>query len=778
MIRVEEKYFFVETKSLSYVFHVNEEGILLHDHFGKQLEVGEDKKFLGLKEAYPKGTSVILDNEKDPNFSLDNQLLEYSFANKGDFKEPALLMKNSRGYTFDFRYDSYEIRKGEDIKFDESLPAPHHLDEELIVTLKEVSLDIKVELHYYVNNSYNVVVRNTVLINNTEENLVIEKIASMQFDVINKQFYLTSLNGSWIGEAHAKRQKIYPGIYIIDSKTGNSSAKHNPFFMIGVKEMTEDYGEGYSFNLMYSGNHQELLELNVHDHLHIQNGINPFMFEWTLKPGEKFITPYALLAYSDKGTNLLAHRMHNFINNCVVNENFTHRLRPILINNWEGTYFKFKESVLIKLAKKAAKVGIELFVLDDGWFGERNDELHGLGDYDVNKKKLPGGLTRLAKKINKLGMDFGLWFEPEGVNKFSKCYEQHPDWIIQTKGIKPSESRNQYLLDLSKKEVQDYIIENVTKTLKSANIKYVKWDMNRNMSDIGSDRYSPGEVFHRYILGLYRCMRELTTAFPDILFEGCASGGNRFDLGILRYFPQIWGSDNTDPYTRVDIQSGYYLGYPPSTVTGHVSHKTNHQMLRNTPYSSKFAVAAFTDLGYELKLDELSALELDGIKKQIEFYKAHRELLQFGNFYKVRDKYYPGDDASWLVLSHDKKEAIISYFKGVTSIHTKETFLKGFELTEGKKYEVTVFGVEHDIKMFGSLINMVLPIHVNPEGHLVALISKHKGMGGEIEKYVVDGSILNDGLLLKSEWAGTGFNENVRVMGDFGARLYYVHQID
>lgn len=778
MIREQDKYFFVQTKSLSYIFHVNDLGVLIHDHFGVKLDVGDDKHFLGVKEAYPKGTSVILDSEKDPNFSLDNQLLEYSFASKGDFKEPALLMKNSRGYTFDFRYESYEIRKGEDIKLDESLPAPHHLDEELIITLKEVSLDIKVELHYYINNQYNVVVRSTVLVNNSGEDLVIEKIASMQLDIVNKQYYLTNLNGSWIGEAHARRQKLYPGIYINDSKTGNSSAKHNPFFSIAVKEMTEDYGEGYSFNLMYSGNHQELLELSIHDHLHIQSGINPFMFEWTLKNGEKFITPYALLAYSDKGTNLLAHRMHNFINNCVVNENFTHRLRPVLINNWEGTYFKFKESVLVKLAKQASKIGIELFVLDDGWFGERNDDSHGLGDYNVNKKKLPGGLTRLAKKINKLGMDFGLWFEPEGINKFSKCYEEHPDWIINTKGITPSESRNQYLLDLSKEEVQNYIIENVGNTLKSANIKYVKWDMNRNMSDVGSDRYNPGEFYHRYILGLYRCMRELTHAFPDVLFEGCASGGNRFDLGILRYFPQIWGSDNTDPYTRVDIQSGYYLGYPPSCVTGHVSHKTNHQMLRNTTYSAKFAVAAFTDLGYELKLDELTPLELSGIKKQIEFYKAHRELLQFGNFYKVQDKYYPGDDASWLVLSHDKKEAIISYFKGVTTVHTKETILKGFEFTEGKKYEVSVFSVEHDLKMFGSLINMVLPIHLKPEGHIISLVSKHRGMGGEVEKYVVDGSILNDGLILKSEWSGTGFNENVRVMGDFGGRLYYIHQID
>ena len=447
MIKEENKYFILETKSLSYIFHINELGIPIHDYFGDKLSVKEDKTFLGLKEAYAKGTSVILDSDVNPNFSLDNQLLEYSFVNKGDFKEPAMIIKNSRGYTFDFRYDSYVINK--DVKFDESLPSPHHIDEELIITLKEVSLDIKVELHYYVNNTYNVLVRNTVLINNEKEDLIINKIASMQLDLINKEFYYTTLNGSWIGECHVKRQKISQGIFINDSKTGNSSAKHNPFFFIGEKDIKEDYGEAYSFNLMYSGNHQELIELNVHDHLHIQNGINPFLFEWTLKPGERFISPYALLTYSNKGTNLLAHRMHNFINNCVVNENFAHRLRPVLINNWEGTYFKFNERILISLAKKASKVGIELFVLDDGWFGDRNDDFHGLGDYNINKKNLPGGLSRLSKKINKLGMQFGLWVEPEGINKFSNCYKNHPDWIINTKGIKPSEGRNEYLLDLS-----------------------------------------------------------------------------------------------------------------------------------------------------------------------------------------------------------------------------------------------------------------------------------------------------------------------------------------
>lgn len=776
MIKKVDNYFVIETKNLSYIFHVNKVGYLVSDYFANKIVV-DDFSALGQKQEFAKGSATVVDEEIDPNFSADNSLLEYSFSQKGDYREPAIILKmNSRGYTFDFRYDSFLINK--EIKDVEILPMPHHLDEELVVVLKEQNLNIFIELHYYISNDHDVIVRNTVLINREEENINIEKIASMQFDLNNKDYDLVNLSGGWINEAHQYRQKIFPGIYINDSKTGTSSNKHNPFFMILNKDTKLDVGECYSFNLMYSGNHQELVELNVYGNLHIQSGINPYMFNYVLKKGETFITPFALLTYSSEGSNLLGERMRDFVNNCVVNENFGHRLRPIVINNWEGTYFKFNHNKIISIAKKAAKFGVELFVLDDGWFSNRNDDLHGLGDYDVNKKKLPFGLKGLANKINKLGMKFGLWFEPECVNIDSKLYKAHPEYAITTTGVKPSTGRHQLTLDLTKTEVQDYIIKNVSDTLLSANIEYVKWDMNRNISDINKNNEEAGEFYHRYMLGLYRVIRTLTLQFPHILFENCASGGNRFDLGMMRYFPQTWASDCSDSYERISIQEGLSYGYPLSCISNHVSHRVNHQTLRETPYSTKFNVASFGVLGYELMLNELSKVEQNEIKNQIEFYKKHRELFQYGNFYIIKEKEYEGDNAMWMVQSKDHKEAIIGYFNGLQSLKPNETFLKGFNFIKGKQYSVKVFDQPHNLKKFGNLINMILPVHVNSDGGLINFVSKHITLDMEKESFKVDGEVLNTGVQLKSEWAGNGYNDQVRVLGDFGARLYYIKNID
>ena len=427
----------------------------------------------------------------------------------------------------------------------------------------------------------------------------------------------------------------------------------------------------------------------------------------------------------------------------------------------------------MSIAKTAKKFGVELFVLDDGWFSTRNDDTQGLGDYDVNTSKLRHGLDGLAKRINKLGLKFGLWVEPEGINKYSNLYVEHPDWIIHMKDIKPSEGRNEYLLDLSRTEVQDYIIENVSNILSSANIEYIKWDMNRNMSDVCKPGY-----YHEYILGLYRVVKTLTDKFPKVLFENCASGGNRFDLGMMRYFPQTWASDCSDSYERLSIQGGLYYGYPQSSITAHVSHRHNHQLLRETPYSTKFDVASFACLGYELMLNELSKVEKKEIANQIQFYKEHRELLQYGDFTRIKDKKFEGDSACWMVSSKDKKQAILGYFNGLQSAFPKETVLKGNNFNEGKKYVIEVLNQPHSIHKFGNLVNMVSPIHLNCDGFLIRMYAKNATMPMEEEKYEVDGSLLNNGIILKSEWAGNGYNENVRVLVDFGARLYYIKQVD
>ena len=375
-----------------------------------------DKSFLGLKEGFAKGTSTILDSSTDPNFSSDNALSEYSFFSKGDYREPAIILRNNtRGYTFDFRYYDFEILEANFTDLGD-LPSLHAIDNELVVRLKEEKLDIYVELHYLVSKAHDVIARFTRVINDDSESLRLLKIASTQLDLINQDYYLLNLNGGWSAEAKKCIQKINPGIYKNDSKTGNSSNKHNPFFMV-LKEGTNDFcGEAYAFNLMYSSNHEEIVELNSYDHLHITSGINSFLFDYKIEHKMSFTSPIAIMSYSNKGLNHLSQKLHDFVNDCVVNENFRFSPRPVLINNWEGTYFKFTERKLINIAKSAKKCGVELFVLDDGWFSTRNDDFHGLGDYDVNRKKLPHGLNGLATKINKMGMKFGLWVEPEGVN--------------------------------------------------------------------------------------------------------------------------------------------------------------------------------------------------------------------------------------------------------------------------------------------------------------------------------------------------------------------------
>jgi len=773
MIKKINDYVVIETKSLSYVMHVNKVGYIIHDYFGDKIDVTEESlKSLGLKEGCTKGSQTVVDEKADPNFSAYNALTEFSFVGKGDLKEPAALIKNSRGYVFDFRFSDLKInKKVEDIKI---LPTPTNLDEELVIILKDKSVNITLELHYYISNKYDVIVRNAVLRNDEEDELQIGKLASLQLDLVNHDYEVLNLNGAWGAETHAESQKLHRGIYINDSKSGLTSNNHNPFFLIKEPKTTSDYGEVISFNLMYSGNHQELLEINSYDHLHIQVGINPTFFDYKLKKGETFVAPFALLTYSSEGYNLSSQRMADFINNCVVNQNFAKCPRPVLINNWEGTYFNFNETKLLKIARKAKSFGIELFVLDDGWFGRRSDDTKGLGDYDVNKKKLPHGLKGLANKINKLGLKFGLWFEPEAISENSAIFEAHPEYMIKVEGITPSTGRHQYVMDLTKKEVQDYIINNVSDTLKSANIEYVKWDMNRNITDFPST----GEFHHNYVLGLYRVIRELTDRFPKVLFENCSSGGNRLDLGMMHYFPQTWASDCSDHYERISIQGGLYYGYPLSCITGHVSAHVNHQVLRDSNYSKKFPVAAFSCLGYELSLDELSPFEGKQIKAQIEFYKKHRELLQYGDFYKLKEKEFEGDSAIWMVKSKDNKEAIIGYFNGLQSMTPKETVIRGLKLDSKKTYSFEVFDTSHNLKEFGSLINMVTPFHVNPDGLIARSVTQRKGMDGEKESYLVPGSILNKGLTLNCEWAGNGINENVRVLGDFGSRLYYIKAVE
>ena len=773
MVKKEKDVFLINTNDLSYVFHIDKTGLVIHDYFGKKIDLMDfDIKPLSLKHDFAKGTSVIYDEKIDDQLSMDHVLLEFSFPHKGDFRSTPVLLKNEKfGYVFDFKYRDFEIREAKPL---EGLPTPHDANEELVVFLEDKVAQVVVELHYLVFEEANVIARNIVIVNNGELPLTVLKALSYQLDLVNKEFELTTLSGGWVSEMNQQIQDIKEGKYSIESKTGFSSARFNPFFMIKEKRANLDSGDVYSFNLIYSGNHLAEIELTHYGLLRVEAGINPFCFEHLLNKDERFETPYAVLTYSNKGINGARLNMHHFTNNHVIPSQWNGTLRPVVINNWEATTFKFKESKLVSLAKDAKKFGAELFVLDDGWFGQRNNDFAGLGDYNVNKKKLPHGLEGLSKKIHKNGMKFGLWFEPEGINPDSDCYRAHPDWAIKCVEREPSLSRHELLMDLTKVEVQDYIIDNVSSILEKANIDYVKWDMNRNVSDITFGNYLPGEFYHRYILGLYRIFDTLVKKFPQVLFEGCASGGNRFDLGVLSYFPQIWTSDDTDGHERLTIQSGTYLGYPLSTVSAHVSCSPSQSMLRKTPIDTRFNLAMFGDFGYELFFSELPKLDKRRCLANIAVYKKYREIFQFGDFYELDS--HSDNFKKWQVLSKDRKTSLVGHFNVLQKSNAPECHLDTKGLLDNQKYDVEVVKQEIDIREFGSLINALTPFHVNPNGWLVRLISKFKTIPCDDYKCQVYGSVLNNsGLVLHPEWSGNGLNDKVRVMRDFGSRLYIIN---
>ena len=773
MVLTNGKVFILNTRNLSYVFHVDETGLVLHDYFGQLLNI-EDFNIepISQKNTIAKGGTVIYKEAVNPNLSMDVALLEFSFPHKGDFKSTPILLKNKEnGYVFDFQYESYTLN--EEVKIESELPTPRDANQELIIHLREKHSNVRVDVRFLVFEESDVIARNMAIVNEGKEELEVLKALSLQLDLFNNNYQATHFTGGWASEMHEDTVSIKPGKLVHESITGFSSHKTNPLFIIRSPGASLDYGEVMIFNLMYSGNHINEIELNTYGIMRISSGISPFCFDYKLGQKEQFETPYAVFTYSNRGVNAARQQMHNFVNNNVVNPEFKEVLRPVVINNWEGTTFKFNESRVINIAKGAHKFGAELFVLDDGWFSTRNDDYQGLGDYDVNKKKLPHGLDGLAKRINKLGMKFGLWFEPESVNTKSKLYEAHPEWAIVNKSCDPSLGRHQLLLDLSKRDVQDYIIENVSKVLESANIEYVKWDMNRHMTDIPACEYS-GEFFHRYILGLYRVMDVLVKRFPKVLFEGCASGGNRFDLGILYYFPQIWASDNTDAFERMRIQYNYSYGYPLSTLSNHISSSPNQQTLRETSINTRFNVAMFGVLGYELVFKELDTFDKKRTEVLIQMYKKRREIFQFGDF-----KALPSNDQSfrWQVTSKDKKHAIVGVFYILQVVNPQETYLAVEDLAPGK-YCIKGMGIEHDIREFGNLVNMVTPFYVNPKGKLVSFLAKFIKMPADVDVYETDSTLLDsNGIKLNPQWSASGINENVRVMRDFSARFYLIDYV-
>ncbi|SDB06283.1 alpha-galactosidase [Pseudobutyrivibrio sp. YE44] len=779
MIRTfENKVFLLNTNNTSYAFKVMETGQLEHLYYGSLINE-EEPWNLAEKRAFAPGNTVTY-NPEHPELTLEDVRLEMSALGKGDYREPMVEVVCQDGSsTLDFVYDSYEIIAGKpELK---TLPSSYYEIgnvETLNITLKDKNHGFTLVLSYSVFADCDVITRTAKFINTSDATVKLTRMMSLLMDFDQAGMKITSFHGSWTREMNKSDMILPAGKYVNSSFTGTSSNRTNPLFIISEADSSETAGEVFGFNLLYSGNHYSATEVSPWNKTRVVYGINPQNFSWTLEPSDEFEAPEAVMTFSGQGFRQMSLNMHDFVREHITRGSWKDKERPILINSWEASYFDFTESSLVKLAKTAKNTGVELFVMDDGWFGQRNDDKHALGDWDiVNTKKLPGGLAGLSKKINDLGLMFGLWVEPEMINVDSELYKKHPEWAIDIPGMDHAEGRNQRLLDLCNPEVVDYMIERMSEVFSTPGLSYIKWDMNRTFSDYYS-KYLPAEkqqeVGHRYVLGFYRMLKTLAERFPEILMEGCAAGGNRFDLGALCYFPQIWGSDNTDAASRLVIQNGYSYGYPQSTYTAHVSACPNHQTLRVTPLESRFAVASFGVLGYELNLNDAKSEDIAAVKAQIELYKEYRRALQFGDFYRHMD----GNIYEWSIVSKDKATAVTMLMQKEIKAGEQYLRIKQAGLDEASKYHFFGRKLEYNLKGFGDLVNTVAPVHVKQDGLLHNVIAKFVKMPGECEDFVASGSTLNNaGVKLAQSFVGTGYNENVRYFPDFGARLYFTEKL-
>lgn len=788
MIQNTNNLFVLSTKQTTYAFRVNETGQLEHLFYGRRITVKNPDALIE-KHAFAPGNTNTYDQEH-MNYSLEDMSLEMSSYGKGDIWEPFVEVVHADGsYSSDFQFEKAEVLDGKE-EF-ETLPGSYGKDvEHLCVTLKDKNYGLKIELHYYVYEDCDVIARSTKFVNESEKAVRLNRLMSTQLDFDTDDFTFTTFNGAWAREMKRTDTKVRAGKIVNASYTGTSSSRANPFVMLSKEETSEDFGDCYGLNLIYSGNHYEAAQVTSYGKTRVVTGINPQSFNYVVEPGDAFEAPEAVMAYSRDGFNGMSQCMHAFIRNHVVRGEWQYKERPVLLNSWEASYFDINEKKLLNLAKAGKEVGIELFVMDDGWFGERNDDKHSLGDWYVNKKKLPNGVKGLCDKINALGLDFGIWVEPEMVNVDSELYKKHPEWVLDIPGVPHSEGRNQRILDLTNVEVQDFIIDSMSEVFSSANIAYVKWDMNRTFTDYFSKNLPAerqGEVAHRYVMGLYRTMKVLTEKFPHILFEGCCAGGNRFDLGIMSYFPQIWASDDTDAVCRALIQTGVSYGYPMSVVGAHVSSCPNHQTLRTTPIETRFAVASFGVCGYECNLCDMKKEDLAAIAAQIELYKQWRGVLQYGSFYRGRN-FYTGDHVSrvdssagnvteWTCVAPDKSKAVGMMMQKLVTPNTMYAYYKAKGLDPEKEYHFYNRILKYNVKNFGDLVNTAAPIHVKPDSLLHNVIAKFVKMDGETEDCMVCGdTLMYHGVKLKQAFAATGYNEETRYFPDFGSRMYFMEE--
>ena len=754
--------FYIGNKSMSALLTVNY-GKLELTHFGAPVKP-EDAEAMSCCSRLGWGCDVLY-REGDTASGLDTLPLAWSGTGTGDYREtPLEILLDGKSIAPDFVYSGYEIIEGVCVP-DERLPHARGAESTLRIEMcpdNPLLSGLRLELYFSLFDT--AITRSAVLLNNSDRTVTVSKFMSSCAD-IKGSWEMTTFDGGWIKEAHTHTVPVSYSRTVNESTNGFSSNRHNPGFVISDEAATEDVGEVFGFNLIWSGNHYSSVGKSAIGFTRILQGINPEGFLKALEPGDSFTTPEAVAVWSGEGFNGMRRAMHSFVNGSVVPQFWQGKERPVLYNSWEGCMFDFNESKLLSLARKAKKLGCELFVLDDGWFGARNDDRAGLGDYSINRKKLPNGIDGLAEKIRGLGMDFGLWFEPEAVNPDSDCYRAHPDWVLKSPGGRELLGRNELLLDLTKKEVRDYIVENVSGIIDKAGIKYVKWDMNRNSPVNGVAAYD-------YILGLYDIMRRIFEPRPEVLLEGCASGGNRFDLGILCFAPQIWASDNTDPIERLDIQEGLFCLYPQSTVSAHISEAPHSQTLRKTPLSTRANAAFFGNFGIEFDLAHMQAIDEADIREAVDFYKEHRKTFQFGD---LRCNRAEEGALCWQVSS--EKATICGLFHRLVPAAVGQEWLRAGDLDPNVDYSVTARSQLLRVGQYGGLLKHITPVELNPNGAVVRAADRHYKMRDGGFNRVCSGSALKTGIPLPRRFSGTGYDPEFRMQGDFSSNVFVIEEI-
>ncbi|NOW06085.1 alpha-galactosidase [Clostridium beijerinckii] len=681
--------FHLKTQKTSYIAKVLETNHLTYLYWGRKINTN-NLDYLIEKNLWG---SFLTNTDSIRTFQLEAVSQEYPGYGSTDLRSPAIEIQFKDGTSAtDFRYDGHKIYRGK--PFLRGLPSTYvEADDEaetLEIYLRDELKNVKVILTYSVFEEFDSITKSVRIVNESEENINILRVLSANVDFKEDNFDFIHLSGAWARERHIVRTGLRSGMQSIESRRGASSHAQNPFMALARKGASEQNGDVYGFSLVYSGNFLAAIEVDMYSKARAQIGMNPFDFNWILEKNEEFQAPEAVLVYSSDGLTGMSQIYNNLYGKRLCRGKYRDEVRPILINNWEATYFDFNETSIKEIASEASDLGIELFVLDDGWFGKRDDDTTSLGDWFVNEEKIKGGLGKLSKEINEIGLQFGLWFEPEMVSPNSELYKNHPDWCIHIPGRNRSTAREQLILDLSRKEVCDYIIETVSSVLENASISYVKWDMNRNMSEIGSLGLPPErqrETAHRYMLGLYRILEEITAKFPEILFESCSGGGGRFDPGMLYYMPQTWTSDDTDAIERLKIQFGTSLVYPSASMGCHVSAVPNHQVGRVTPIGTRGIVAMSGNFGYELDITKLTEAEKEAIKNQVELYKQIRETVQFGDTYRLISP-FESNEVAWMNISKDKKEIVVSYIKQYAEPNKWNKSLKLTALENDAKYQI------------------------------------------------------------------------------------------